>query len=100
MNDEWMYGRNKRGCEGIFPISYIDIKVPLKSPESDSGTASRSESVSPASTNISVNNKVRVLYTFIAETEGDLTLYVSDALLYVFVIHLFVLEILFAFIND
>jgi SH3 domain-containing protein 19 len=30
MNDEWLYGRNKRGCEGIFPISYVDIKVPLK----------------------------------------------------------------------
>lgn len=72
MNDEWMYGRNKRGCEGIFPISYVDIRVPLKSyPETDSGTVSRSESVSPA------GNRVRVLYTFNAEAEGDLTINVS-----------------------
>lgn len=72
MNDEWMYGRNKRGCEGIFPVSYVDIRVPLKNyPETDSGTASRSESVSPAS------NRVRVLYTFNAEAEGDLTILVS-----------------------
>ncbi len=67
-----MYGRNRRGCEGIFPVSYVDIRVPLESyPETDSGTASRSQSVSPA------GNKVRVLYTFNAETEGDLTIMVS-----------------------
>lgn len=72
MNDEWMYGRNKRGCEGIFPVSYVDIRVPLKNyPETDSGTASRSESVSPA------GNRMRVLYTFNAEAEGDLTILVS-----------------------
>lgn len=74
MNDEWMYGRNKRGCEGIFPISYVDIRVPLKNlhhSDTDSGTASRSESVSPA------QNRVRVLYTFNAEAEGDLTIIVS-----------------------
>lgn len=80
MNDEWMYGRNKRGCEGIFPISYIEIKVPLKNPQTDSGTASRSESVSPAVTNATGNNSknlVRVLYTFNAETDDDLTIIVS-----------------------
>lgn len=74
MNDEWMYGRNKRGCEGIFPISYVDIKVPLKSVQSDSGTGSRSESVSPASG----SHRVRVLYTFNAETDEDLTIKEND----------------------
>ncbi|XP_070498517.1 uncharacterized protein B0303.7 [Chironomus tepperi] len=73
MNDEWMYGRNKRGCEGIFPISYIEIKVPIKNPQTDSGTASRSESVSPAVTTTS-GHRVRALYTFEAETDGDLTI--------------------------
>jgi SH3 domain-containing protein 19 len=29
MNEEWFYGRNKRGCEGIFPISFVEIRVPL-----------------------------------------------------------------------
>lgn len=33
MNEEWFYGRNKRGCEGIFPISFVEIRVPLKSTE-------------------------------------------------------------------
>lgn len=74
MNDEWMYGRNKRGCEGIFPVSYVDVKVPLKQVEPDSGTASRSASVSPAVE----SHHVRALYNFNAETEEDLTIKVSD----------------------
>lgn len=73
MNDEWMYGRNKRGCEGIFPVSYIDIRVPLKV-EPDSGTASRSASVSPAVE----SHRVRALYSFNAETDEDLTIKVCD----------------------
>lgn len=68
MNDEWIYGRNKRGCEGIFPISYVDIRVPLKPLEPDSGTASRSESVSPK------GHHIRALYDFNAETDEDLTI--------------------------
>lgn len=70
MNDEWMLGRNKRGCEGIFPMSYVDIKIPLNQVEPDSGTASRSASVSPA-----VNSHpVLALYSFNAETAEDLTI--------------------------
>ena len=70
MNDEWMFGRNKRGCEGIFPISYVEIRVPLKQEEQDSGTASRSASVSPA---VEAHH-VRALYNFNAETDEDLTI--------------------------
>lgn len=72
MNDEWMFGRNKRGCEGIFPISFVDIRVPLATSEiePDSGTASRSASVSPAVE----NHRVKALYTFNAETDEDLTI--------------------------
>jgi SH3 domain-containing protein 19 len=75
MNNEWMFGKNRRGCEGIFPISYVDIRVPLQSSqvEPDSGTASRSESVSPAVE----GHRVNVLYTFNAETADDLTIVVS-----------------------
>lgn len=76
MNDEWMFGRNKRGCEGIFPISYVDIRVPLKV-EPDSGTASRSSSVSPA-----IGIRVRAIYTFNAETSEDLTITVSLRLIH------------------
>lgn len=70
MNDEWMYGRNKRGCEGIFPVSYVDIRVPLKQVEPDSGTASRSASVSPAVE----SHRVKALFNFNAEVDEDLTI--------------------------
>lgn len=70
MNEEWMYGRNKRGCEGIFPISYVDIRVPLKQVEPDSGMASRSPSISPAVE----SHRVRALYSFNAESDEDLTI--------------------------
>jgi hypothetical protein len=70
MNDEWMYGRNKRGCEGIFPISYVEVRVPLQQVEPDSGTASRSASTSPAVETY----HIRALYSFNAETEEDLTI--------------------------
>lgn len=74
MNEEWMFGRNKRGCEGIFPISYVDVHVPINQVEPDSGTASRSESVSPAVE----GHRVKVLYTFNAETEEDLSIVVGS----------------------
>lgn len=70
MNAEWMLGRNKRGCEGIFPLSFVDVRVPLKKVEPDSGTASRSASVSPAAG----SQQVRTLYSFCAETAEDLSL--------------------------
>lgn len=73
MNDEWMFGKNRRGCEGIFPVSYVDIRVPISKVEPDSGTASRSESVSPAVE----GHRVNVLYTFNAETADDLNIVVS-----------------------
>jgi hypothetical protein len=65
MNAEWFYGRNKRGCEGIFPINYIDVRKPLTI-----------ETKKCEDSNL-VNNKVRVLYNFNAETVEDLTLRVS-----------------------
>lgn len=69
INDEWMYGRNKRGCEGIFPISYVDIQVPLcNHVEPDSGSTSRSALIKPDADSYIV----RVLYNFYAETENDL----------------------------
>ncbi|CRK93006.1 CLUMA_CG006524, isoform A [Clunio marinus] len=70
MNEEWLYGRDKRGCEGIFPLSYVDIRVPLKNVETDPGTASRSVSVSPAVE----SHHIRALYNFNAETDEDLSL--------------------------
>ena len=59
MNDEWMLGRNKRGCEGIFPLSYIEIKVPLQNV--------------PKVT----QHLIKALYDFNAETSDDLTIKVN-----------------------
>lgn len=62
MNDEWMLGRNKRGCEGIFPLSYIEIKVPLQI----------------ELTNKSITkHEIKALYDFNAETSDDLTIKVN-----------------------
>lgn len=87
MNDEWLYGRNKRGCEGIFPISYIDIKVPLKETkpvQPVSQIYKEGASTSPSSFNgyqpAYVPSNVRVLYTFQAEAIEDLTIKVSTIL--------------------
>lgn len=62
MNDEWMLGRNKRGCEGIFPLSYIEIKVPLENVNS-----------TPKVT----QHLIKALYDFNAETSDDLTIKVN-----------------------
>lgn len=62
MNDEWMLGRNKRGCEGIFPLSYIEIKVPLQNVNS-----------TPKVT----QHLIKALYDFNAETSDDLTIKVN-----------------------
>lgn len=70
MNDEWMYGRNKRGCEGIFPICYVDIHVPLKTQAESTSSISNSSSVSPTVE----GHPVRALYNFSAETKEDLTI--------------------------
>ena len=58
MNDEWMLGRNKRGCEGIFPLSYIEIKVPLQNVKT-------------------TQHLIKALYDFNAETSDDLTIRVN-----------------------
>ena len=81
MNDEWLFGRNKRGCEGIFPISYIDIKIPLKESkpvQPVSQVHKMGASASPSSFQLAyVPCKVKALYTFQAETMEDLTIRVS-----------------------
>lgn len=68
MNTEWYLGKNKRGCEGIFPISYLEVKKPLQQIQNQNTNNSSS---TPC------NKIVRVLYNFDAETLEDLTLRVS-----------------------
>ncbi|XP_014089169.3 uncharacterized protein l(3)05822 [Bactrocera oleae] len=54
---EWYCGRTRSGCEGIFPINYIDVKVPL---------VEHKTKTKPL--------RVRSLYNFPAEYDGDLAL--------------------------
>lgn len=87
LNEEWMLGRDRRGCEGMFPTNYIEVKVPLQEDRipsaathsissSSTKTAPKYGDISYSGTN-SFNKhhpKVRVLYTFNAETLDDLTI--------------------------
>lgn len=57
LSAEWYRGRTRSGCEGIFPINYIDVKVPLVEQNAKSKPL-----------------RVRCLYNFSAEYDGDLTL--------------------------
>lgn len=84
-----MLGRDRRGCEGMFPTNYIEVKVPLQEDRipsaathsissSSTKTAPKYGDISYSGTN-SFNKhhpKVRVLYTFNAETLDDLTILV------------------------
>ncbi|XP_061395751.1 uncharacterized protein LOC133331369 [Musca vetustissima] len=97
VSEAWYKGRTRSGCEGIFPINYVEIKVPLqstgKSQISPSLSATSSSAVSPnyssstttydstyqtattTTTNSTSNNlQIRCLYNFPAEVEGDLAI--------------------------
>lgn len=71
LNNEWLFGRNKRGCEGMFPANYLDIKIPLTD---DSAICSGSSTPSVEQLK---GVKVKALYEFHAETLEDLSLKVS-----------------------
>lgn len=95
LNEEWLLGRDRRGCEGMFPANYIEVKVPLEEgrlpstkafSSSGNSSSSRSETainhsdISHSGTDSfkSHHPKVRVLYTFNAETPEDLTIVEND----------------------
>lgn len=68
INEEWYYGRDKRGCEGMFPINYLDVKIKLPN---DTIPATSSAVPSMA---VQSQTKVKVLYTFNGEVAEDLKL--------------------------
>lgn len=77
VNAEWYRGRNRSGCEGIFPANYITVKVPLTENHSNVNN-SNNNSGNKNSTHISSKQlKVKCLYNFTAEVEGDLQLQVG-----------------------
>ncbi|XP_017013414.2 uncharacterized protein l(3)05822 [Drosophila takahashii] len=64
---EWMRGRTRSGCEGIFPVNYVDIKVPL-------GATGGGAAAAPAAAAAASSTTALCLYHFPGGVEGDLTL--------------------------
>uniref|UniRef100_A0A182PR82 SH3 domain-containing protein n=1 Tax=Anopheles epiroticus TaxID=199890 RepID=A0A182PR82_9DIPT len=68
LNEEWYMGRDKRGLEGMFPVNYVEVKVPLTNQQSiEVGTGSGDDVV-----------KVRAMYNFQAQAPEDLTIMEND----------------------
>uniref|UniRef100_A0A1Q3G353 Putative crk family adapter n=1 Tax=Culex tarsalis TaxID=7177 RepID=A0A1Q3G353_CULTA len=97
LNEEWLLGRDRRGCEGMFPANYIEVRIALpgdnhhhRQPQTTT-ISSSSKYVSPVASSFNPP-KVRVLYTFNAETAEDLTIVEND---FVTVLHQITPEWLF-----
>ncbi|XP_058119592.1 SH3 domain-containing protein 19 isoform X2 [Anopheles coustani] len=71
LNEEWYMGRDRRGLEGMFPVNYVEVKVPLSTEQPQQ----QDESVPTAKAG---TQKVRALYQFTAETADDLTIMEHD----------------------
>ncbi|XP_037949662.1 protein app1-like [Teleopsis dalmanni] len=80
VSTEWYRGRTRAGCEGIFPVNYIDIKVTLESVRTPTSQqeSTRERSSTIGSQNIYKPIAVRCLYNFPAEVQGDLALKEND----------------------
>ncbi|KAL9889582.1 SH3 domain-containing lethal (3) 05822 isoform 1-T4 [Glossina fuscipes fuscipes] len=81
---DWYRGRTRAGCEGIFPINYIEIKIPLTAKAELSKNLSTVSSNNSTPTysaypsNVNHLQNVKCLYHFPAEVEGDLELKEND----------------------
>jgi SH3 domain-containing protein 19 len=75
INEEWLFGRNRRGCEGMFPANFVEIKIPI--PSSDGVGQQAVGAVKTTFATSCASTVVRVLYDFNAETMDDLTIKVS-----------------------
>ncbi|KAH8292068.1 hypothetical protein KR054_004425 [Drosophila jambulina] len=74
---EWMRGRTRSGCVGIFPINYVDIKVPLgASGAGGGGGGGAGASAASAPAAASSSSTAICLYHFPGGVEGDLALQV------------------------
>lgn len=76
INDDWFYGRNEQGQEGMLPTSYVDVKVPPPSADTDSPSQPPQQ---PAPTiapepDRNTGRPARALFTFNAQTADDLTI--------------------------
>lgn len=81
LNEEWFLGRDRRGCEGMFPANYIEVRIALpgdRQTQSCSTTTTTTTTSSSSSSSSFNPPKVRILYTFNAETPEDLTIYENE----------------------
>uniref|UniRef100_A0A6P4E6P6 Uncharacterized protein LOC108038584 n=1 Tax=Drosophila rhopaloa TaxID=1041015 RepID=A0A6P4E6P6_DRORH len=68
---EWFRGRTRSGCEGIFPVNYVDVKVPLGA--TGGGAAASAAAPLPSHSQTQLNTAL-CLYNFPGGVEGDLVL--------------------------
>ncbi|XP_034660903.1 uncharacterized protein LOC117896588 isoform X3 [Drosophila subobscura] len=80
---EWIRGRTRSGCEGIFPATYVDIKVPLGAGQSQSHPQPQPQATLPPQQQQQQQRQQQqqqhehtalCLYHFPGEVEGDLPL--------------------------
>ncbi|KAH8336577.1 hypothetical protein KR074_009359 [Drosophila pseudoananassae] len=77
--EEWLRGRSRSGCEGIFPANYVEVIVPLGSVGHQS---SASSAIAGATAPAAINSQPQqnrmptayCLYNFPGEVDGDLAL--------------------------
>lgn len=68
---EWFRGRTRSGCEGLFPVNYVEVKVPL------GGCGEGATHALPTQPRQEQEHKLhtaRCLYNFPGEVDGDLAL--------------------------
>ncbi|EDV98637.1 actin cytoskeleton-regulatory complex protein pan1 [Drosophila grimshawi] len=67
---EWYRGRTRSGCEGLFPVNYVETKVPLSGCATNDATQGQQQ---PTQQQQRLNT-ARCLYNFPGEVQGDLPL--------------------------
>ncbi|KRG01248.1 uncharacterized protein Dmoj_GI23087, isoform B [Drosophila mojavensis] len=72
---EWFRGRSRTGCEGLFPVNYVEVKVPLGGSAAAGATHTQSQSQERQQQQRQQQlSTARCLYNFPGEVEGDLPL--------------------------
>ncbi|KAJ6634234.1 hypothetical protein Bhyg_17296, partial [Pseudolycoriella hygida] len=74
LSEEWYYGKNRRGCEGMFPSSYINVKVPIR----ESNESRQSQAIPSSQAIVKNQPAAKALYSFPAEMPEDLSLQEND----------------------
>ncbi|KAH8399240.1 hypothetical protein KR215_005756 [Drosophila sulfurigaster] len=74
--EEWFRGRTRAGCEGLFPVNYVEVKVPLGGATESAAQfhQHQQQQQPPPQQQQQHATTVRCLYNFPGEVEGDLAL--------------------------